>query len=246
MVSEKRAIRKQSEKYLTRPPSGLHQIQEVEEEAISNPQSKCTITPPEISKTINMPNEATVEETAAMVKAAGGDMATTTADVSVRAACHDAVADCVAAFGRLDVLGNIAGIARAEGLDSCVFLPPVAKSALGPVTASFGCGLMVLKDVPEFRRGTSPNKFFDYLAAGVPVINNYPGWVADLVAEHGCGVVVPPGDPVAFADALQRLAADPAACRAMGAAARRLAEERFARRSLAADFCAALESAARL
>jgi hypothetical protein len=31
----------------------------------------------------------------------------------------------------------------------------------------------------------------------------------------------------------------------MGAAARRLAEERFARRSLAADFCAALESAAR-
>jgi meso-butanediol dehydrogenase/(S,S)-butanediol dehydrogenase/diacetyl reductase len=59
-------------------------------------------------------NEATVEETAAMVKAAGGDMATTTADVSVRAACHDAVADCIAAFGRLDVLGNIAGIARAD------------------------------------------------------------------------------------------------------------------------------------
>ncbi|MFM9001937.1 MAG: glycosyltransferase family 4 protein [Opitutia bacterium] len=141
---------------------------------------------------------------------------------------------------------RLAGIARAEGLDNCVFLPPVAKSALGPVTASFGCGLMVLKDVPEFRRGTSPNKFFDYLAAGVPVINNYPGWVADLVAERGCGVVVPPGDPVAFADAMQRLAADPAACRAMGAAARRLAEERFARRSLAADFCAALESAARL
>jgi meso-butanediol dehydrogenase/(S,S)-butanediol dehydrogenase/diacetyl reductase len=59
-------------------------------------------------------NEATVEETAAMVTAAGGDMATTVADVSVRAECHDAVADCIAAFGRLDVLGNIAGIARAD------------------------------------------------------------------------------------------------------------------------------------
>jgi glycosyltransferase involved in cell wall biosynthesis len=129
-------------------------------------------------------------------------------------------------------------------LDNCLFLPPVPKSSLGPITASFGCGLMVLRDVAEFRRGTSPNKFFDYLSAGVPVLNNYPGWVAELIAEGGCGVVVPPGDPVAFADALQRMAADPAACRAMGEAARRLAETRFARPALADDFCAALERVA--
>jgi glycosyltransferase involved in cell wall biosynthesis len=139
---------------------------------------------------------------------------------------------------------RLAAAAAAEGLDNCLFLPPVPKSSLGPITASFGCGLMVLRDVAEFRRGTSPNKFFDYLSAGVPVLNNYPGWVAELIAEGGCGVVVPPGDSVAFADALQRMAADPAACRAMGEAARRLAETRFARPALADDFCAALERVA--
>jgi meso-butanediol dehydrogenase/(S,S)-butanediol dehydrogenase/diacetyl reductase len=59
-------------------------------------------------------NETTVDETAALVKAAGGDMVTKVVDVSDRAQCHDAAADCIAAFGRLDVLGNIAGIARAD------------------------------------------------------------------------------------------------------------------------------------
>ena len=138
---------------------------------------------------------------------------------------------------------RLADVARAEGLDNCLFLPPVPKTALGAVTASFGCGLMVLRDVPEFRHGTSPNKFFDYLSSGVPVLNNYPGWVAEMIEERRCGVVVPPGDPVAFADALQRLAADPAACAEMGAAARRLAAERFARADLAEAFCETLERA---
>lgn len=139
---------------------------------------------------------------------------------------------------------RLAAAARAEGLDNCLFLPPVPKVALGDVTASLGCGLMVLRDVPEFRHGTSPNKFFDYLSAGVPVLNNYPGWVADMIEERRCGIVVPPGEPAAFADALQYLASDPAACASMGAAARRLAEERFARSNLAAGFCVVLERAA--
>jgi glycosyltransferase involved in cell wall biosynthesis len=101
---------------------------------------------------------------------------------------------------------------------------------------------MVLKDIPAFYRGTSPNKFFDYLAAGIPVVNNYPGWLAGLIEEHQCGVFVPPGDTAAFADALQRLAADQTTCRAMGAAARALGEKEFARSSLADRFVTTLES----
>ena len=100
---------------------------------------------------------------------------------------------------------------------------------------------MVLKNIPAFYRGTSPNKFFDYIAAGIPVVNNYPGWLAGLITEHQAGIAVPPDNPVAFADALQRLAADPAACRTMGAAARMLAEKEFARPLLAARFVGTLE-----
>ena len=135
-------------------------------------------------------------------------------------------------------------VARAAelGLDNCRFFPPVPKADLGAVTASLDCGLMVLKDVPAFYRGTSPNKFFDYLAAGIPVVNNYPGWLAGLIRDHACGVVVPPGDAAVLANALQRLAADPAGARAMGAAARLLAESQFARPRLAGEFVDFIET----
>jgi len=131
------------------------------------------------------------------------------------------------------------------GLTNCLFFPPVPKAELGAITASLDCGLMALKDIPAFYRGTSPNKFFDYIAAGIPVVNNYPGWLAGLITEHRCGIVVPPGNVAAFADALQRLAADAAERRAMGAAARGLAEKEFARPLLASRFIATLEAVPR-
>jgi glycosyltransferase involved in cell wall biosynthesis len=137
---------------------------------------------------------------------------------------------------------RLAAKATELGLTNCLFFPPVPKTELGAITASLDCGLMVLKDIPAFYRGTSPNKFFDYIAAGIPVVNNYPGWLAGLITEHHCGIVVPPGNVAAFADALQSLAADPAGRRSMGAAARALAEKEFARPLLANRFIETLEA----
>jgi NAD(P)-dependent dehydrogenase (short-subunit alcohol dehydrogenase family) len=53
-------------------------------------------------------------ETTALVAEAGGDARTRVGDVSQRDECFATVAECVDAFGKLDVLGNIAGIAWAE------------------------------------------------------------------------------------------------------------------------------------
>jgi len=138
---------------------------------------------------------------------------------------------------------RLAARAAELGLTNCLFFPPVPKAELGAITASLDCGLMVLRDIPAFYRGTSPNKFFDYIAAGIPVVNNYHGWLAGLITEHRCGIVVPPGDPAAFADTLQRLAGDLAGRRSMGAAGRELAEKEFARPLLAGRFIATLEAA---
>ena len=137
---------------------------------------------------------------------------------------------------------RLAARAAELGLTNCLFFPPVPKTELGAITASLDCGLMVLKDIPAFYRGTSPNKFFDYISAGIPVVNNYPGWLAGLITEYHCGIVVPPGNVAAFTDALQSLAADPAGRRAMGAAGRELAEKEFARPLLADRFIATLEA----
>jgi len=59
-------------------------------------------------------NAVSVNETAAMATEAGGTMQTRAGDVSSRAECFATVDACMTQFGRLDVLGNIAGIARAE------------------------------------------------------------------------------------------------------------------------------------
>lgn len=134
--------------------------------------------------------------------------------------------------------------AEAEGLSQVRFFSAIPKTELAKAMARVDVGLQLLADVPAFYRGTSPNKAFDFLAQGLPVLTNYPGWVGELVVGHGAGLAVPPGDPKAFAEALLALRDDPARRRAMGQAARRLAEEGFARPALAHRFVAWLEAAA--
>ena len=164
----------------------------------------------------------------------------------------DAVLDAAAELqrrGRTDIKlvmigdGNqkdrLVGRAKTEGLCNCLFFPPVKKTGIARVSASFDCGLQILADVPAFYRGTSPNKFFDYISSGIPVVNNYPGWLADLIQTHRCGIAAPPKDATALADALCALADNPEGGRVMGEAARRLTIEQFGRQELASAVCGA-------
>ena len=137
-------------------------------------------------------------------------------------------------------------MARAErdGLDTCVFLDRVPKTRLAEIMGRVDVGMQILDDVPAFYYGTSPNKFFDYLAQGKPVLVNYPGWVANLVKQWGCGWAVPPGDPQAFAERLIQLADDRDEARRAGRNARDLAREKFSRDELAGRFVQVLERTA--
>lgn len=128
-----------------------------------------------------------------------------------------------------------------EGISNVVFLDPVTKTRLAGLLRGADIGLMTLQNVPEFYRGTSPNKFFDFIAAGRPVVNNYPGWLAEMIATRRCGLVVPPDDPEAFADALEYAAAHRDEVLCMGRAAEQLAREEFDRDLLATRFCNLLE-----
>jgi glycosyltransferase involved in cell wall biosynthesis len=133
--------------------------------------------------------------------------------------------------------------AAAEGLDRVRFAGLVGKARYNDVLAEFDVGLQVLMNVEGFHYGTSPNKFFDYLAAGKPVLVNYPGWMSDLVTGHGCGLAVRPDDPEAFADAVERLLRDRDGCAAMGRAARALAEREFSQEKILVDLARFVEAA---
>jgi glycosyltransferase involved in cell wall biosynthesis len=128
--------------------------------------------------------------------------------------------------------------AQAEkgGLNNVLFLDPVPKTKLSGLMAGADIGLQILRNVPEFYYGTSPNKFFDYISAGLPVLNNYPGWLAGLIEETDCGFAVPPDEPAAFADALIAAASDREALHQKGSNAQELAKTRFARSKLSSDW----------
>ena len=133
--------------------------------------------------------------------------------------------------------------AQAEELDNVVFHPPVPKNELAGLMQSADIGLQVLANFPAFYYGTSPNKFFDYAASGLPVLCNYPGWIAELINDFKCGYAVPPEDPSAFADALTRAADSPGQLEDQGLSALKLAKDKFSRSELSQTFVRWLESA---
>ena len=55
----------------------------------------------------------------------------------------------------------------------------------------------------------SPNKMFDALAAGKPVLINVPGWLGETIEKNHCGRYVDPHRPEALADALEELSQRP-------------------------------------
>lgn len=129
-----------------------------------------------------------------------------------------------------------------EGIASMVsWVPSIPKEELARVLPGMDVGLMILKNIPMFYYASSPNKFFDYIACGLPVLNNYPGWLADMIRGYQCGRVVPPDDPVAFADAVVWLRDHRDEIRDMGRRSRRLAESQFSRDSLGDLFVKTLE-----
>jgi len=132
--------------------------------------------------------------------------------------------------------------AESEGLSGYVsWIDPMTKNDLARILPQMDVGLLVFQNNTAIYDGTSPNKFFDYISSGLPVLNNYPGWLAKYIQERNCGVVVPPEDPMAFADAIMDLLKRRHALKTMGENARKLAEDVFSRDKLAAQFVQVME-----
>jgi len=123
-------------------------------------------------------------------------------------------------------------LARQYTLTNVVFSDLVPdKEEVARIVAGCDACLTIYRAARE--QTWSPNKMFDALAAGKPVLINVAGWLGQTVDRNGCGWYLDPHQPGALADALERLAADPDLCRRMGRNARALAERQFDRRILA-------------
>jgi glycosyltransferase involved in cell wall biosynthesis len=101
---------------------------------------------------------------------------------------------------------------------------------------------VLLRDLPVFA-GALPTKMLEGLAAARPVLLSARGESARLLERAGAGVVVPPGDAPALAQACRRLQADPALRAELGRAGRRYAEANFGARRASEEWIGQLTDA---
>jgi len=127
---------------------------------------------------------------------------------------------------------ELRALTQQYNLDNVVFSDLVPdKEELARIVAGCDVTMTIYRAAKEHT--WSPNKMFDALAAGKPVLINVGGWLRETIEENHCGRSLDPRRPEALADALTELAAAPELCGEMGRNARTLAERQFDRKLLA-------------
>jgi glycosyltransferase involved in cell wall biosynthesis len=76
------------------------------------------------------------------------------------------------------------------------------------------------------------------MACGLPVVATRVGGTPEVVLDGQTGLLVPPGDPAALADAILRMRRDDETARRMGEAGRRRVERDFGVRRMVANYLA--------
>jgi glycosyltransferase involved in cell wall biosynthesis len=131
-------------------------------------------------------------------------------------------------FGGGELRGDLEAQAHDLGIDDRVHIGGGRPQT--ELLAEFSAAeLFVLSPVvlPDGDRDGLPNVIREAMAAGLPVVTSSVSGVPEVI-EHGrTGLLVPPGDPQALADAAGTLLTDAELRRALGQAAQAFAVENF-------------------
>jgi glycosyltransferase involved in cell wall biosynthesis len=135
----------------------------------------------------------------------------------------------VLAVGDLDTDpygAELRALARRLGVsDRFVVRPRVRWAALQAHLARSAAGLVLYRD-RENNRVALPNRLFEFMAQGVPIVaSNYP-LLAEVVSQAGCGILLEDDRPATIAAGIEALLRDPAEARRMGERGRAALHER--------------------
>ena len=134
--------------------------------------------------------------------------------------------------------------AKRRGLDNVIFLERQPKERMPAVWSLCSIALVHLKNSEAFR-DVIPSKMFEAMAMGLPILMASPEGEASAILEtEKAGIHVPAEDPAALAEAVRRLASDPA-LHQQCAAASLAAAPNHSREIQARDMMAVLEQARR-
>ena len=123
------------------------------------------------------------------------------------------------------------------------WVPWIEYERLPAALHSASCALGIFGTSAKAQR-VIPNKAFQALAAGVPLVTADTPAARELLADDETAVLVPPGDPGALAEALRRLAADAEATRRIAEAGHAVYRERASEEVLGGQWRAILEEVA--
>jgi glycosyltransferase involved in cell wall biosynthesis len=132
---------------------------------------------------------------------------------------------------------------KAHQLDTLLRWPLMPKEDLVALVQNAIVSLVPLKGTPVLDT-SSPNKFFESLSAGVPVVQNTQGWMKDFLIEHQIGFTLSPDDPEALADLLIHLDKNPNLLEGMKEKAFSVSAAAFDKNKLADKMITAIESIA--
>lgn len=127
-----------------------------------------------------------------------------------------------------------------NNLKNVYFLGAFPMKQTSEIVNLCDASIVSFKDLPILYTN-SPNKLFDSLSAGKPIIVNSAGWTRELVENADCGFYVNPNNPTDLVEKLYAIKNDPTLCRNMGANSRKLAVEKFDKKILCQKFVQTIE-----
>lgn len=140
------------------------------------------------------------------------------------------------ALSHVDARLVLAGPFETVALEKAVRLSPtwhkvdyrgtVSRAEVRDILAKSQAGLVLFHPEPN-HVDAQPNKMFEYMASGTPLIaSDFPLW-REIVLGNKCGFCVDPMDPIAIAKAIDFMIQHPQQARQMGENGRRAVLERY-------------------
>ena len=115
---------------------------------------------------------------------------------------------------------------RKNKLTNVFFYDRVPMEMTSEIVNLCDVSLVPFKNIPILATN-SPNKLFDSLAAGKPIIVNSNGWTKTMVEDNECGAYVDPNNPADLANLLLDWKQKPELLRKLGKNSRKLAESTY-------------------
>jgi colanic acid biosynthesis glycosyl transferase WcaI len=98
--------------------------------------------------------------------------------------------------------------AESRNLENVIFIPTQPKARMPEAWSLCDVALVHLKNEPIFAT-VIPSKIFEAMAMGLPLLAVIPeGEASKIIERENAGVIVPPGDPPALVEAIQRFRDD--------------------------------------